>query len=398
LFVVNDGAFLVSHRMHLLKAARDHGFEVIVAAGGTSGADSIRAEGFTFVPLGFRPRGTNLFHELRGIYELRNLVRAFNPAIVHSITLKAVCYSAAATRCKASLLVNSFTGLGYLFTSCRWRARFLRALVCCSLKWFLRGKSHVNIFQHDSDIATLAGANIVSTGNSVIQNGSGVDLETFRHSPEPGEGVTVLLASRLLKEKGIEIFTRAAAKIRAKGIDARFILAGQEVRDHPSALGRRFMRELRLRKDVEFIGFCRDVPGLLEKCNIVCLPSTYGEGIPRILVEAAASGRSIVATDFPGARRLIIDGENGLLVPAGSEAELTAALERLIRDAALRKKLGSGARRTVELSGYDEATLARDTMELYEGLLTGRFSETVQKAGFDPRVSLHSLSSNLEST
>jgi glycosyltransferase involved in cell wall biosynthesis len=196
--------------------------------------------------------------------------------------------------------------------------------------------------------------------------GVGVDLDLFRPSPPPSGPPTVVMPARLLRDKGVGEFVAAARLLRSRGVDARFVIAGEPDPLNPASVTLADVRAWTSEGLIEHPGFVADMPGLLAQSHIVCLPS-YREGLPKSLMEAAAAGRAIVTTDVPGCREAVRDGYNGFLVPPRSATALATALERLIGDPALRDEMGRHGRLVAERR-FDQDAIIRQTLALYDEL------------------------------
>lgn len=331
---------ILQYRMDLVRTVRKAGFNVHVAVPREGGLDAISR----LVPThGFHLRrtSTNPIDEMRCCISLLQLYRRLRPVLVHHIGLKPTLYGGIAARLAGvPAVVNTLTGLGYLFTTNTVKTRFLRSIVARGLQFSFRHEKSCAIFQNPDDRdRTLARGE-----RAVVIRGSGVNLSLFAPEPEPEGPPMVLMASRLLWEKGVGDFVAAARALRRQGIQVRFVLLGKPDLDHPSAIPLSILRRWHDAGDVDYLGWRDDMPALIAQSHIVCLPSSYGEGVPRILLEAAASGRPIVATDAPGCREIVRDGENGLLIPAGNIEALVGAIKRLVVDAGLRATMGKRGR------------------------------------------------------
>jgi glycosyltransferase involved in cell wall biosynthesis len=170
-----------------------------------------------------------------------------------------------------------------------------------------------------------------------------------------------------LWEKGVADFVRAATLLRSEGVHARFILAGESDAENPSSVPIEQLQLWRAQGDVEWIGKREDMPEVFASIHIVCLPSFYGEGIPKVLIEAASCGRPIVTTDIPGCREIVRNGENGILVPARNPSALASALSALIHNAQLRQRMGEKGRKMV-LREFSEEIVIQQTLSLYNDL------------------------------
>lgn len=371
LYVVNVGWFFLSHRLALARAAMAGGSEVHLACGIEQPweRERIAAEGIVLHELPLRRSSGSAAGALRVMRAVAGIVGRLQPAVVHLVALKVVLLAGLVVRrAPGRRIVAAFSGLGHLFTDEGPRARLARALIMPWFRLALRGESCVALFQNADDCAVFTGPGAVPERRTRLIRGVGVDLARFdpRAIPdgEDGRGTpVVVLPARVLREKGVREFAEAARRLRAQGHGWEFLLAGDPDPENPSSLSAAEIEALERDCGVRALGHVDDVPGLLARASVVCLPS-YREGMPKALAEAAAAGRPIVATDVPGCREAVVDGRNGLLVPPRDAAALAQALDRLLRDAELRRSMGRESRTLAE-QRFDERTLIARTLELY---------------------------------
>jgi len=368
LFTVGDDGFFVSHRMPIARAARDAGIAVAVACPVTTRGDAIRAEGIRVLPLPLKRGRVSPLADLRTLAALVRLYRAERPDIVHAVALKPVLYGAMAARlARVPAVVGALTGLGYVFSSSDIKARLLRPLVRAGLRWALGGRRSTCIVQNPDDRAFVAGLG-VDRSRIVVIPGSGVDTARFAPSPEPEEPLRIAMVSRLLWDKGVGEFVEAARVARAQRPSLRFTLIGAPDEGNPSAVPLTHLEAWRDEGLIDWQGRRDDIPAVWKESHVAVLPSYYAEGLPKALLEAASSGRPIVAADVPGSREIARDGESALLVPPRDPAALAAAILRLAEDPALRARLGAGGRRLVERE-FSEERIAAETLALWRRLL-----------------------------
>lgn len=364
LFVVNVDWFFLSHRLPLARAARDAGFEVVIAADDSGKSGEILGEGFGFVPFPFSRRGGAITEELWVLFQLLRLYRRLRPALIHHVTVKPVLYGSLAARAlDNTAVVNAISGLGYTFIS-EERATVLRAVTKVLYKVALRRARTRNIFQNPSDLGTFVDMRLARRDQTALVRGSGVDCSLFHPTPEP-EGVPiVVLPSRMLWDKGVREFVEAARRVRE---EARFVLVGDSDPGNFAAIPVQQLRDWVREGVVEWWGHRDDMPQVYSGVNLVVLPS-YREGLPKVLLEAAASARAVVATDVPGCREIARHGVNGLLVPPRDGAALARAIQDLLRSPELREKFGR-AGRDIAVAEFAEGIVVKQTLGLYRELL-----------------------------
>jgi glycosyltransferase involved in cell wall biosynthesis len=337
------------HRLPLALMARARDVDVHIACGEGEGAEGIAALGLPFHRLPLTRTPVAPLRDLRTVTALVRLYRKLKPDVVHHVTLKPVVYGSIAARIAGVRgVVNAFAGLGHAFGGSSVTARLRRWTVERLIGWSLRLPRQRIVFENRDDLELLTRAAALESEDALVIAGIGVDTHEYVGVPEKPGPVQVLLAGRMLREKGVEYFVEAARRLRRRGVAARFVLAGVPDPFNAGTVTEQELRGWSAEGVVEWLGFQRDMPRLLRESHIVCLPTYYREGVPRILLEGAASARALIATDMPGCRDIVRNGVNGLLVPPHDVDALERALESLIADADLRARLGAAGRRIAE--------------------------------------------------
>ncbi len=368
LFVINELSTFFSHRLSLAKAAQRVGYEVHVAAPRSESVDRLTDVGFIYHPIYLDRRGLNPLRECRTVFNLFRLYRSLKPTIVHHVTIKPILYGGIAARLAGVFaVVNAVTGLGYLFISQTKSIKFLRLF---SKIGFYLSFHHPNmrvIFQNKDDQKKFIQDRLLPSEIATLIQGSGVSLENFKPLPEPTGDIVVLLATRLLWDKGVSEFVEAARLLRGHD-HLKFVVAGDVDEGNLASIPREQLDIWVRQRVVEWWGWQDSIQAAFAKCHVVCLPS-YREGTPRVLIEAAACARPIVATDVPGCRDIVIQGENGLLVPPKAPQALATAIEKLTVDNLLRKRMGKRGRQIVE-AGFSSYLVNKRTLAVYKTLLS----------------------------
>ncbi|MGH7628496.1 MAG: glycosyltransferase family 4 protein [Gemmatimonadales bacterium] len=371
LMVISEDWFFWSHRRALALAAHEAGFDVVIAAPERAHADAIRGLGLTLVPLReLDRRSRRPVQEWRTVRELVRVYREVRPDLVHHVTIKPVLYGSLAARLAGvPAVINGIYGLGHVFSGRGQRAALLRTAVTAAYRASFRllgRRLHVT-FENAADRDRFIRLGICRTTQASVIRGMGFDPVTFHPRPFPAGEPVVMMAGRLLWSKGVRQLVEAVARARANGAVCRLALVGAPDPGNPAAVPESQLREWAAAGAAEWWGHRSDMPQALEQATIVALPSAYAEGLPKVLIEAAAVGRPLVATDIPGCREIVRDGENGYLVPSDDVPALAGAIDRLVRDRALRERFG---RRSHELSvEFTDAVVNRETLELYHALL-----------------------------
>jgi glycosyltransferase involved in cell wall biosynthesis len=368
LFVVTEDWYFHSHRLGLARAARDAGFEPVLATRCGRHVDEIRSSGIRVLPLDVPRNGKSPMGELRAVHALYRIYRSERPDIVHHVALKPVVYgSLAAAMAGVPAVVNAVAGLGHAFTSRDATARILRLPLSAALRGALNRYGSRTIVQNPDDRRFLVERLGVAEERVMLIRGAGVDLARFAPVAEPAGPVLVICAARMLRGKGIEDFVAAAGRLRREGMPARFAIVGGPDPGNPGSISRSRLEAWHRSGDVEWWGHRDDMPSVLASAHVICLPSYYGEGVPKVLLEAAACARPIVTTDVPGCREVVSHGENGLLLPPRDVTALGEALGLLIMDPRRRAEMGACGRARAETL-FDERQVTSETLRVYAQL------------------------------
>lgn len=348
-YLVTEDWYFCSHRLPMARAARDSGFEVHVATRVADHGPAIEAEGFHLHPLSWTRRDGG-WASLRTLRDIISLYRRVRPALVHHVSLRPVVFGAAAARwAGVPAQVNALTGLGFVFTARSAHARLLRTGLRPLLRFLIDHPRSCVVLQNSDDLAYLVDNGIVARTRARLVRGSGVEIGHFQRLPEPDqEPITCAAVTRMLTIKGIQIAVEAIRLLRQRGIDMRLILAGTPDPLSPASLKPWQLTRWAREPGIVWLGHVDDVREVWSKAHIAVLPSLGGEGIPKSLLEAAACGRPIVASDVPGCREIVRPGINGELVAPGDAEALAQALASLARDPERRRGYAAAGRRLVE--------------------------------------------------
>jgi glycosyltransferase involved in cell wall biosynthesis len=362
LFVVTEDWYFVSHRLPLAVAARGAGFEVAVATRCANHCAAIREAGVTVIPFGMDRRGLNPLGVLREVLALSALLRRERPGIVHLVALRPVVVGQIAARLAGiPRVISAITGMGFLFTAQgrnHWARRGLeRALP----RLLSRG---LTIVQNGDDARQLEALGVASSRLRLIP-GAGVDTGRFKPVRVPEGPPVVMLASRLLWDKGVGEFVESARQLAGSG--ARFVLVGAAEDDNPAAISRAEVERWVRDGVVEWWGHQADMAATLAQASIVCLPS-YREGLPKVLLEAMACGKPCITTDAPGCRDAVRHGDNGLLVPVRDAEALALAIRRLLERPEERAHMGARGRERA-VSEFSQEKVIEATLAVYREVL-----------------------------
>jgi glycosyltransferase involved in cell wall biosynthesis len=367
LYVVTEDWYFLSHRLPMARAAKEAGYDVHVATRLDRGKEAIEAEGFTPHALSWQRGSLSPTHSLTGVAELRRLLRALKPDILHNISLKPVLLGGIASIGLSSIaVVNSLTGLGTLFVGNHRKSELTRPLVVAALKALLKREGSCTIVQNPDDKRFVLGLG-VAEGSVHLIPGSGVDLQHFTPLPEPPPPITAAYVGRMLADKGVLTLIQAYSLATSRGVKLQLLLAGDTDRENPGSLAPEQLREFASAFGIRWLGHVADIREVWAKAHIAVLASRR-EGLPKSLLEAAACGRPMIATDTPGCGEIAIAGKTALTFPVDDAEALAAAMTEMAGDAGMRARFGSAARALVEEKFSAEA-IGKATVALYQSLV-----------------------------
>ena len=361
----NTDWYIFNFRLPLIKRLIELGHEVTVLSPTGLFQSRLRDEGVRCLTIDLERKGQFGKGDLTSLYQLLRIYGREKPDVVHHFTIKAVIYGMIAAKlARIPFQINAITGMGYLFTGDQARSSLTRRAAVFCLQMLLSGKNCRTVVQNEDDKAALLNFGISRSVPLFLIPGSGINLEKFTPSVIKNTGnVKILMASRILIDKGVREYVAAARKILALREDVEFLLAGTPDPGYPSSIEIEEIETWRDIKGFEYLNYVENIKELLDLIDIAVLPS-YREGLPRSLLEASACQLPCVASDVPGCHDVVDDGVTGYLVEPKKTGELALAMERLIDDPNLRKRMGVAARERVSKLFSEEMVIDK-TLEIY---------------------------------
>jgi len=367
----NTDWYLFNFRLSLARRLRELGHRLILVSPTGEYGPKLIEMGFDWRPLPMNRRSLNPIAEARLVLHLAALLRREKVDIVHGFTIKPAIYGALSGRLAGVKgRVNAVAGMGYVFISDELKARILRPIVRTLARFAFDGKDARLIVQNPDDHAAFVDTGLVARERVRVIPGSGVDCSRFAISTReraPGAPLRVVLAARMLWDKGLAEFIEAARALKAEGRNITFVLAGDPDAGNPASVAVSDLEGWVADGTVEWLGHVSNMPALLADADVVILPS-YREGLPKTLIEAAACAIPLITTDVPGCREVVTHEADGLLAPVREWKPLAEAIARMDDDPALRRRLGLAAREKA-LAQFDETIVIRRTIAVYEELL-----------------------------
>jgi glycosyltransferase involved in cell wall biosynthesis len=342
LLFANTDWYLYNFRLALALALHDRGDDVVLVSPDGPYGPRMQDLGIRWLPFPLARRSLNPFEGIRTVFQLVKLYRQEKPDLVHQFTVKCVLFGSLACRLLGiHSVVNSVTGLGYVFMEGGAAPQWLRGVIRLSYRLLIRNTWV--IFQNPDDKSAFLESRLVDPKRVALIRGSGVDIRRFFPLPEPPGNPLIILPARMLWDKGVGEFVNAARILQAEGVHARFALVGDIDNENPASVQASQLHAWENEGVIEWWGWKGDMQDVYAQAAIVCLPS-YREGLPKTLIEAAACGRPIVTSDVPGCREVVRHGENGLLVPARDAVALAKALMDLLQSPNIRSEMGRHGR------------------------------------------------------
>jgi glycosyltransferase involved in cell wall biosynthesis len=366
LYVVTEDWAFLSHRLPMARAARAAGFEVHVATRVSGGAAAIKAEGFVLHPVSFSRGSLSPMRTVSAIAALRRVRREVKPELTHHVALQACVLGMLAALGRPAACINAFIGLGYSFTSDTGKARAVRTLLDALLRFLINRKNSIALVQNSDDMAALMSLGIAKARIALIP-GSGVDTNRFKPIPEPDGAPTFGFVGRLLDDKGIRTLVAAHRLLRTRMPDARLLIAGTPDPANPASVTAVEAKSWNAEPGIAWLGHVSDITHFWEQAHVAVLPSRR-EGLPLSLMEAAACGRAMVASDVPGCREIVLHEQTGLLFPVDDAPALVDAMARLGREPQLRARYATAARKLV-VDKFAADIIGHQTVELYRRVL-----------------------------
>ena len=363
-FIVSEDKSFWSHRLSLALSAIDAGYDVTLVSNFNKLESKIKNRGVNVININFVRSSKHPFTDLKNIFKLIFILRKEKPDIIHNVALKTILIaSIAGLFSKKMVIINAFTGLGYVFSSDQLHAKLIRFFIKPIFKLLFRRSNYWTIFQNPDDMNLFERLGIINQNRSTLIRGSGVETDKFIQSDDLNKIPVVMLASRMLWDKGVGEFVEVAKRAYKNKINAEFMLVGGIDNDNPMSIPLSTLKQWVSNGDVQWEGHSDNMPDMLASASIVCLPS-YREGLPKVLLEAAAIGRPLIASNGPGCREIVRDKYNGLLVKIRDADSLYEAVLMLVNNREMRETMGRNSRTLVETE-LSTTIINTQTIELY---------------------------------
>ena len=334
---------LLNFRAPVIRALKAQGCRVVVSAPAPfpgQHIQALQAMAAEIRPIRLSRTGLNPLADLLTVWSIWKVIREVRPQAMLAYTVKPVIFGGiAAALARVPRRCAWITGLGFAFSEgTGLKKRLIRSVMTVLYRVSLRRYNAV-LFQNNDDQTLFRELGLVGAQQRVeVTAGSGIDTERYQVTDLPTAPV-FLMAARLLRDKGVAEYVRAAALLRARHPEVRCLLAG-DLDPGPDSVTQNELEDWQQEGNIEYLGWQSDIRLALAQCRIYVLPSYYREGLPRSILEAMAMGRPVITTEAPGCRDAVEAGKNGLLVPVRDAVALAAAMEVLVLDPGLAQAMG----------------------------------------------------------
>jgi glycosyltransferase involved in cell wall biosynthesis len=364
---INSSWNIYNFRSGLVRALVEAGHELLAIAPADAHSERLTELGCRFVPISMTARGTSPLEDARLFLDYRRILKRHRPAAFLGYTIKPNVYGSLAAHSLGIPVINNIAGLGVTFLKHGLFQRLVRGMYRTALR-----RSDTVFFQNPDDRSLFVEAGLVRPGQTELLPGSGVDLKRFapvERERESGDPFVFLVVSRLLRSKGIGHYVSASESLRNEFPHAQFRIAGIMEKGHGEAITEEEIQRWSAEGAITYLGALDDVRPALSEADVVVLPTFYPEGTPRALLEAAAMGKPLIATDVPGCREVLDNGVNGLLCEPRSVESLAAAMCRMLRmGEEERKAMGAVSRAKAEAEFDEQIVIARYIAALEKAL------------------------------
>ena len=356
LIFANSSWYLYNFWLNNLFLFQSSGYKVILMSNDDGFGAMLKEQGFEFHALSVS-RGVNgLFGDIRLIFNLKTIIKDLNPDIIHNLNPKPVLYGSILSLLiqtfsnqKKIMIINSFPGLGRLYSDGFALYSFLRLIFENIYRVISKSSQVKSVFQVSSDRDYFLNKKIISRQSSYVIKGSGVDIDNFysNNKSRKKNQLRILMASRITAEKGVHVYLAACRELNIRYSDISFFLAGKTDDNEPDLISHEELIESCHESGVNYLGHVSNMSELLRTIDIVVLPTNRREGVPRILVEAAASGVSLIATNIGGCADIVQHNLNGFIINQNSEEDIVVAIEKFVENNELLTQFGLASREIV---------------------------------------------------
>lgn len=368
-FVNADWYFLLHWKDRALEAKK-RGYDVVVVTNVDKKRSEIESLGLKVISISIWRSWVSIIREIHTITSLFIIIKKYRPSIIHSVTIKPNIFGLLIAWYYSIPIVCNISGLGILYTKSKKIYAVLRLLTEVGYKILSHITNSHLIFENNSDLNMFRTKTVVKKNNSSSIPGAGVDENLFQFTHEPQNAIiTVLFASRMLRSKGVNTIIEASKILIENNVNSQIIFAGILDYDSPDSVNESILQEWASDGLIMWLGEVSNMPDLINRSNIVIMPTAYQEGIPRIIIEALACGRPVITTDVAGCNEIIDDGINGLIIPVNNPMALVEAIIKLVDQPELRRNMGINGRKLF-LRKYSNKIVFNYTFHIYSKLLS----------------------------
>ncbi len=370
LFVINDVDFFISHRLQLALSAKKKNFDVFVCAPSKSKTNYfLKKLGIKIIPINLSRSNKNIFKDFILFISLFRIIKRLKPDILQLVTIKPLLYGGIISRIlDIKLTIFSFSGLGHIYYS---SSTIIKKIALIILKFSISNNQKCVVFlQNRHNFNYLKKNKILKNNRICFTKGSGVDLNNYKPSKKRFKNITVTLPSRMSSEKGIYEFVEASKRFYKHNKNIKFILLGKFDPDGPSGIPLKLLKGYNNKKkfpNLKWIGYKKNVVDIINKSTIIILPSHH-EGVPKVLMEAAACGKPIIATNISGCREVVVQNKNGILIPLNNPLAIERAIKKILSNKKKLKYMEKNSRKKA-LTEFDVKHVVKKHLNYYQKVI-----------------------------
>ena len=369
--------------MPWIRLLKENGYKVYAVVTGGAWNEQIEEGGAEFVEWNLSRSGRNPFSELGSIAGLTRILRRIKPDVVQNFHTKPNIYAPIAAKlARVPITVSTVTGLGYTFVDRSGIGSNFAKRLNLGMYSFSNRLTNEVAFQNPDDMELLrSGRGLPKNKGRFITGGSGVDITDYSPGARDSEashkirqslGISqnsfvAMFVGRLQLDKGLAEFVEAARLLRNRRSEISFVMVGAPDPGNKRSVPESMLNKWKSEGDVVFTGRREDVPALMASANTIATPTFYREGLPRTLLEAAATGLPLIGTDMPGVREAIADGHNGILIQPRNATALTDAITELADDQEKAERYGKASLERA-INEFDHRRVVGQYIKMYEEL------------------------------
>lgn len=370
IFLITEDWYFISHRLNFAKILIKNGFKVSLITRISNYKNVIEENGINLVPISWKRKTLSPVSTIYDTYNIHKILIKLKPDILHNVALKPVIIgSLASFGIPYMKIINAITGLGYLFINNEGIRKFMLGVIMSAFKLIFKSNRVSALFQNHSDIKYMLRSGIITEDQYYLIKGVGVkNRQIVSMNKNKTNKHNILFASRMIWSKGVEIVVKVAELYNGNK-NVHFFLAGKPDYENPDSVSDEQLKEWNKKINITWLNHVDDMENLYKTSDIFILPTTYGEGIPKVLLEAGSYGIPIITSNQPGCNEFVKHGQNGYLLDSLEPDVIKHYLDTLIKNNELRFKMGRLSQTFIKKE-FSEEHILRQVLEIHKKILS----------------------------